>query len=79
MKYYIHHVPGRIRIETPVLHDNPVKAKEFEKFVKELNGISAIDMHTITGSIDVKNRTDYSTNRSSGEPAELCSPCLILS
>lgn len=50
MKYYIHHVPGRMRIESPVLHDNPVKANEFEKFIEGINGISAIDIHTVTGS-----------------------------
>ena len=50
MKYYIHSVPGRMRIESPVLHDNPVKAKEFETFIKRLKGISAIEIHASTGS-----------------------------
>lgn len=50
MKYYIHHVHGRMRIESPVLHDNPVKANEFEQFIKGINGISAVDIQTITGS-----------------------------
>jgi len=50
MKYYIHYVPGRMRIESPVLHDNPAKAKEFETFIKGLNGISAIEIHAATGS-----------------------------
>jgi len=49
MKYYIHYVPGRMRIESPVLHD-PVKAKEFETFMKGLNGIAAIEVHPATGS-----------------------------
>jgi copper chaperone CopZ len=50
MKYYIHYVPGRMRIESPVLHDNTAKAKEFETFIKGFNGISAIEIHAATGS-----------------------------
>jgi len=50
MKYYIHSVPGRLRIQSPVLHDNPVKKQEFESFMKCINGVSAVEVHTITGS-----------------------------
>lgn len=50
MKYYIHYVPGRMRIESPVLHDNTANAKEFETLIKGLNGISAIEIHAATGS-----------------------------
>ncbi len=50
MKYYIHYVSGRIRIQSPVLNDNIAKAKEFEAFIKGLNGISAIEIHAATGS-----------------------------
>ncbi|HXX80032.1 MAG TPA: hypothetical protein VEI46_00655 [Thermodesulfovibrionales bacterium] len=50
MKYYIHYVPGRMRIESPALRNNPAKAKEFEIFIKGLNDISAIEIHAATGS-----------------------------
>jgi len=50
MNYYIHYVTGRMRIESPVLHDNPVKAEEIETLIKRLNGISAIEIHATTGS-----------------------------
>src|SRR5208283_5401262 len=50
MKYYIHYVPGRMRIESPVLHDNSPKATEFETLMKGLKGISTIEIHAATGS-----------------------------
>jgi len=50
MKYYIHYVPGRMRIESPLLHDNSPKAKEFETLMKGLKGISTIEIHNATGS-----------------------------
>ncbi|HAM50528.1 MAG TPA: hypothetical protein DCP92_07445 [Nitrospiraceae bacterium] len=50
MQYYIHYIPGRMRIQSPVLYENPAKAKEFEIFVKGLDGISAVEIHAATGS-----------------------------
>ena len=49
MKYYIHYVPGRMRIESPMLHDS-LKTKESETLMKGLDGISAIEIHADTGS-----------------------------
>lgn len=50
MKYYIHYVPGRMRIESPVLHENPAKIKEFEGFIRGIDGISAVETNLPTGS-----------------------------
>lgn len=50
MEYYIHYVPGRIRIQTPAIHENTIKAVEFEKFIKGLSGVLSVEIHTITGS-----------------------------
>ena len=50
MKYYIHWVPGRLRIQSPVLQDNPARKQEFESFIKCITGVSAVEVHTITGS-----------------------------
>jgi len=50
MEYYIHYVPGRIRIETPVIRENPEKADEFLKFIKGIEGIKEVEIHTVTGS-----------------------------
>ena len=50
MEYYVHYVPGRLRIQTPVLRDNPKKAEEFERFIKGLDGITTVEIHIVTGS-----------------------------
>ncbi len=50
MEYYIHYVPGRIRIETPVIRENPEKAEQFQTFIKGIEGITAVETHTVTGS-----------------------------
>jgi len=53
MKYYIHHTPGRIRIQTPALHDTAGKAGEFRKRIS-IDGISGIDIHPATGSAIIR-------------------------
>jgi hypothetical protein len=50
MEYYIHYVPGRIRIQTPKLHENTVNAQQFEEIMKKIGGITAVETHTVTGS-----------------------------
>ena len=49
MEYYIHYVPGRIRIETPVIRENPQRAELFQKFIKGVDGITAVETHTVIG------------------------------
>jgi copper chaperone CopZ len=50
MRYYFHYVPGRIRIETPVIHENQGAAEEFVKFMKTIAGITSIETQILTGS-----------------------------
>jgi cation-transporting P-type ATPase C len=48
--YYIHYTPGRMRIQTPVLQDNPVRAEEFEDYFKRVHGIVSVRTNSTTGS-----------------------------
>ena len=50
MDYYIHYTPGRLRIQTPVLQDKPVRAKEFEDFFSNISGIVSVKPNPVTGS-----------------------------
>jgi len=50
MEYYIHYVPGRLRIRTPILHNDPKKAAEFANNLKNLGGIVSIRINPVTGS-----------------------------
>ena len=48
--YYIHDIPGRLRIESPVLKDNEANAQKFEAFVKSIPGITSVEMKVDIGS-----------------------------
>jgi len=50
MTYYIHHLPGRIRIETPFIHGNPSHAQQFEAELKAIGGILSVQTDPVTGS-----------------------------
>jgi hypothetical protein len=50
MEYYIHYVPGRMRIQTPTIHENSAKAQEFECFMRGIAGMTAVETHIVTGS-----------------------------
>lgn len=50
MEYYIHQVRGRLRIQTPVLRNNPQKTDEFTKNIKNINGIQSLKINPLTGS-----------------------------
>ena len=50
MEYYIHHVPGRIRIRTPFLRDKPQNIDEFTKNMRIINGMQSFKINTTTGS-----------------------------
>jgi copper chaperone CopZ len=50
MEYYIHQVPGRIRIQTPLFQNNPEKVKQFEDFIRNIKGITSVATNPVTGS-----------------------------
>jgi hypothetical protein len=50
MRYYFHCVPGRIRIETPVIHKNPGAAEQFKEFMQTVLGIKNVETEILTGS-----------------------------
>jgi copper chaperone CopZ len=50
MDYYIHDIPGRLRIESPVLKNNEAHAQKFEAFVKSIPGITSVEMKVNIGS-----------------------------
>lgn len=50
MNYYIHYTRGRMRIQTPLLHEKPARAKELEDFLKKVVGIVSVETNPVTGS-----------------------------
>ena len=50
MQYYVHHVPGRLRIRIPSLRNNPTRAEEV-KALLNVAGTHKIKVNSLTGSV----------------------------
>ncbi len=53
MDYYVHHVPGRLRIKIPEIKGTPHRAQEVRDLLMELPGIDTLSVNPITGSIKI--------------------------
>ena len=53
MSYYIHNVPGRLRIKSPLLRRNSAGADEVRKALSTIQGIATVDFKMTTGSLVV--------------------------
>ena len=51
MTHYIHHVPGRLRVKTPVIKRNGSEAKYAKDLLEKTEGVLGIDVNIVTGSI----------------------------
>lgn len=51
MRYYIHDIPGRLRIKTPILKGNPKAELELRKALSTLEGIGVVETNLTTGSV----------------------------
>jgi hypothetical protein len=53
MSYYIHSIPGRLRIKTPLVKGNQDKASDVECLLNRYAGVTKTSSNTLTGSIVV--------------------------
>jgi hypothetical protein len=53
MSYYVHNVPGRLRVKTPLVKRNRTSANHVEGLMKQLTGVKSTAVNTATGSIVV--------------------------
>jgi len=51
MSYYMHNVPGRLRIKSPVIKNNKNIVNELKKALSMLDGVAVVDINTTTGSV----------------------------
>jgi copper chaperone CopZ len=54
MAYYVHHVPGRLRIKTAALKKNSSRARQLKLCLEAMQGVLEADVSIITGSIVIK-------------------------
>ena len=53
MNYYVHDVPGRLRIKTPMVKRSRSSARDVEGLIKQLRGINSTIVNFTTGSVVV--------------------------
>jgi hypothetical protein len=58
MKSYLHQVPGRLRIKTPVLKRAPWMASDVVNLFNHVRGVTSCSVNTVTGSVVVNYRSD---------------------
>ncbi|OPY77836.1 MAG: hypothetical protein A4E64_00978 [Syntrophorhabdus sp. PtaU1.Bin058] len=51
MSYYIHDVPGRLRMKSPVIKRNRFVAEEVEKLIGGVDGVDNVNINLTTGSL----------------------------
>jgi len=51
MSYYIHNVPGRLRVKSPAVRKNQGAADEIRRILGTMNGIAVVEINLLTGSI----------------------------
>jgi len=64
MSYYCHSTPGRLRIKTPAIKQNPVEAEKVRGMLQSLSGVDAVSINALTGSITI-NYSDCETDSES--------------
>ncbi len=52
MEYYVHHVPGRLRVRIPAIRKNPKSAADIECLLG-ITGVGDIQVNHLTGSVVV--------------------------
>ena len=61
--YYVHHVPGRLRVRVPQVKRSPKESRRVQDHLKDLMGVENVSVNPITGSVLVtydQNRIDSS-------------------
>jgi hypothetical protein len=53
ISYYIHDIPGRLRVKSPLIQRNERLAQEVHRLLGSVQGIGSVEVKTVTGSIVV--------------------------
>ena len=62
MGYYLHVVPGRMRIKIPLIKGDELKAQQIESILKDLEGVQKVIAQVLTGSVVVHYQSDVITS-----------------
>lgn len=51
MQFYVHNVPGRLRVRSPLLKRNKNISDDLKKTLSCINGVATVDINLTTGSL----------------------------
>jgi copper chaperone CopZ len=49
--YYVHHVPGRLRVRVPQVKQSPKESRNVQALLQDLLGVESVSVNPITGSV----------------------------
>ena len=55
MGYYCHITPGRLRIKTPIIKQNPAEIEKVRGLLLSVSGVDAVSINVLTGSITINH------------------------
>lgn len=64
MSYYCHITPGRLRVKTPIIRQNPAEIEKVRGILQAIPGVEAVSVNTLTGSITI-NHSGWATDSES--------------
>ena len=50
MSYYVHDIPGRLRVKSPLIKNNETAAAAVAELLKGVNGVDSVHVNLTTGS-----------------------------
>jgi len=54
MSYYVHSVPGRLRVKIPMVRCEPGVGREVVEIVENIRGVRHVEVNPVTGSVVVR-------------------------
>jgi copper chaperone CopZ len=61
VSYYVHKIPGRLRVKIGIIKDNPAKGGRVQELLHSLNGVETCRVNPVTGSVTVHYDTNLIT------------------
>jgi copper chaperone CopZ len=50
MSYYVHDIPGRLRVKSPLIKNNETVAAAVKELLKGVDGVDSVNVNLTTGS-----------------------------
>lgn len=57
MSYYVHSVPGRLRVKSPVVKEDPGSAEDIQRLLQKVAGVDSTAVRPLTGSVIINYDT----------------------